>query len=356
MNVLVLPLTTSEIPGIGGRFKVKPEDFEVEEIPSYEPVGEGVHVYLWLEKTGVPMDVALRRVAKVLGGRSSDLGHAGIKDTRAVTRQWISVLDEQGALDTEQSPETVDLGPGLRIVRWARHGNRLRTGHLRGNRFRVLIREPSTGAAQRAEQKLTRLASVGAPNFYGPQRFGRDGATLALGLGILADTLTGKARKASRDRFRRRLAVSAVQSHLFNDYLIQRLALGQERTVLRGDWMCHRPHGQLFEAVDVEAEQARVDSGETLVTGPMFGHKMSLATGESGAFESEVLAQSGLSTDSFAAVGKLGRGTRRPLLVYPDEVGVDEVDDGVEVRFSLPSGSYATVVLREIMGEQEEQA
>lgn len=355
MNVLVLPLTTSDIAGVGGRLKVRPEDFEVEEIPSYEPSGEGVHVYLWLEKRGVPMDVALRRIAQTLGGRSSDVGHAGIKDTRAVTRQWVSVLDEVGALDTSAPPE-IDLGPGLRVLRWARHTNRLRTGHLRGNRFRVTVRDTDGAAADRALETLERLAVQGLPNFYGAQRFGRQGGTLALGLAILAGTATGSMRKAARDRFRKRLAISAVQSHLFNDYVCRRLARGQVRTVARGDLMCHRPHGAIFEAVDVAAEQGRVDAGDIVVTGPMFGHKMSVASGQPGELEGEVLAAAGLSAASFLAAGKLGRGTRRPLLVFPTEIGTDDVDGGVEVRFSLPSGSYATVLLREIMGEQEEQS
>jgi tRNA pseudouridine13 synthase len=357
MNVLDLPWTTSDIAGVGGRLKEQPEDFEVEEIPSYDPSGEGVHVYLWLEKRGLPMDVALRRVAGHFGGRGSDVGHAGIKDARAVTRQWVSVLDEQGAIDVDGSPGEVDLGPGLRILRWARHGNRLRTGHLRGNRFRIVVRDPvEPSPARLALATLTRMASMGMPNFYGPQRFGRDGATLSLGLGILSGTLTGKARRAGRDRFRRRLAISAVQSHLFNDYLVKRLQREQARTVLLGDLMRHRPHGAVFEAVDVDVEQARVDAGEIVVTGPMYGHKMAQATGDAGVFEASVLEDSGLSREHFLTVGKLGKGARRPLLVFPTEVAVDDVEGGVEVRFALPSGCYATVLLGEIMGVEEARA
>src|SRR5205814_3499650 len=156
----------------------------------------------------------------------------------------------------------------------SRHTNKLRPGHLRGNRFRILIRHVPANAPELAAPILDRICRDGLPNFYGPQRFGRDGETARLGM----DLLHGE-RRGGRNPFLRKLALSAAQSVLFNDYLARRLTDGLLRTVLAGDVMTKWPAGGMFVARDVAAEQTRFDARETVHAGPMFGRKTFVAEG-----------------------------------------------------------------------------
>jgi tRNA pseudouridine13 synthase len=332
------PLLTPDLSGVGGRIKVHPEDFEVEEIPAYEPSGEGEHLYLWVEKRDMGAEYFARQVAKRLGLAPGDVGTAGLKDRRAVTRQWVSV-----PAAAEARLAQLD-GDGLRVLRVRRHANKLRPGHLRGNRFRVLVRDVPPDAAERAAPILDRLRRDGLPNFYGPQRFGRDGETARLGMELLR-----RERGHVRSPFLRKLALSAAQSLLFNDCLARRLTDGLLRTVLAGDVMAKWPAGGMFVARDVAAEQARFDARETVHAGPIFGRKTFAAEGPAAEREAAVLRDAGLSVDTFAGFGKLVQGTRRHDLVYVDDLAAAAEPEGLRLTFTLPAGSYATVLLREVM-------
>jgi len=168
------PLLTRDLPGIGGRIKQFPEDFEVEEVPSYEPCGTGDHLFLWIEKRGVAPEFFARTIAQRLGTHPGNIGTAGLKDRHAVTRQWVSAPRE-----CEPNVSKVD-GEGIRVLTTGRHTNKLKPGHLRGNRFRILIRDADRSA--NVDAILDRMRTRGMPNFYGPQRFGRDGGTVELAM------------------------------------------------------------------------------------------------------------------------------------------------------------------------------
>jgi tRNA pseudouridine13 synthase len=333
------PYLTADLPGIGGRIKQEPEDFEVEEIPAYEPSGSGGFLYLWVEKRSMGAEYFIRQVARRLGLQPADVGLAGLKDRHAVTRQWVSV-PEQAAGRLPQLE-----GDGIRLLNVGRHGNKLRAGHLHGNRFRILIRDVDAAAEVKLRPILSRLHAEGLPNFYGPQRFGRDGETLQLGLALLRGDQPGS---PSPNRFLRKLALSAAQAALFNRYLASRLTDGVLRRVLPGDVMAKWPFGGLFVAADVLREQERFDARETVTAGPLFGRKMFAAAGEALAREAAVLADAGLTPAAFHGFGKLLEGTRRKNLVYPDDLAAAPESAGWRFRFTLPAGSYATVLLREI--------
>ncbi|HKI33461.1 MAG TPA: tRNA pseudouridine(13) synthase TruD [Gemmataceae bacterium] len=340
------PLLTADLPGIGGRIKTVPEDFEVEEIPAYEPSGEGDFLYLWVEKRDMGAEYFARQVAKRLGIPPAEVGTAGLKDRRAVTRQMVSV-----PAGCSGRVESLD-GDGIRVLSVGRHGNKLKPGHLHGNRFRILIRDADPAATQRLEPILSRLSSEGLPNFYGPQRFGRDGETVLLGLSLLRHepppVVAGR-KPNLRSPFLRKLALSAAQSALFNHSLARRLADGLMRRVLPGDVMAKWPFGGLFVAEDVPREQGRFDQRETVHAGPMFGRKTFAAAGEAAVREETALADAGLARSSFNGFGKLMQGTRRHNLVYLDGLNATAEPDGVRLTFVLPAGSYATVLLREVM-------
>jgi tRNA pseudouridine13 synthase len=331
------PLTTADLPGTLGQIKTVPEDFEVEEIPTYQPSGSGEHLFLWVEKRAMGAEYFVRQVARRLEVAVGEVGTAGLKDRHAVTRQMVSVPSR-----AEEHLSRLD-GDGIRLLSVSRHGNKLKPGHLQGNRFRVLVRGVREGAADLAAAVIARLRRDGLANYYGPQRFGHGGETVDLGLGLLRGTSA-----ATLKPFLRRLALSAAQSALFNHYLAARLTDGLLRRVMDGDVMARWPRGGIFVAEDDSREQARLDAREIVPAGPIFGRKMFRAAGEAARREQQALQDAGLPPEAFARFGKLLSGTRRHNIVYVDDLTAAAEPDGLRLTFTLPSGSYATVLLREI--------
>jgi tRNA pseudouridine13 synthase len=338
-----LPFLTADWPGIGGRLKDRPEDFVVEEIPAYEPCGEGEHLFLWIEKTDVAADELSRHIARALRISPRDVGMAGLKDRRAVTRQFVSVPatcePSIGRIETDR----------IRLLRSARHRNKLRTGHLRGNRFSLLVREVDAEAKVRCTAVAETIGRLGFPNYYGEQRFGREGETLKMGLDLLRGVTRPDSIAPVRRRFLLRMSLSSVQSALYNDVLAERLRDGLFSTVLPGDVMQVAASGGQFVATDANVEQRRFDSRETILTGPIFGPRMTAPQLEPAVREARVLSDWGVAADDFMRFAKLTSGTRRPVVVWPEELRIESELEGVRFGFSLPSGVYATMLLREFL-------
>jgi tRNA pseudouridine13 synthase len=340
------PLLTAGLPGIGGRIKTNPEDFEVEELPAYAPSGSGDHLFLWIEKRGMGAEYFQRLIARRLDIPVGEVGTAGLKDRHAITRQMISI---PGTVEDRLS--NLD-GDGIRVLSISRHTNKLKPGHLHGNRFRILVRDADPAAAERFPPILERIKSEGLANFYGAQRFGRDGETARLGFCLLRQeppAETAGRKPNLRSPFLRKLALSAAQSALFNDYLGRRLSDGLMRRILPGDVMAKWPAGGMFVAQDVAREQERFDARETIHAGPIFGRKTFAAAADAAAREEAVLRDAGLTPISFHGFGKLVQGTRRHNVIYCDDLAAVMEADGVRLTFSLPAGCYATVLLREVM-------
>lgn len=277
-----------------------------------------------------------------------DIGVAGLKDRVAITQQYVSIparcLDDLGKLETES----------IRILRSALHGNKLRTGHLKGNRFSILVRDVADGCAEQVEQIADQITRFGFPSYYGKQRFGHDGETLDLGFDLLRGNKKPYDIPRSRRRFLLRFALSAMQSFLFNHALSQRLADGLLQTVLPGDVMQVRETGGIFVVEDVECEQLRSDAREIAITGPMFGIKMRKPSDDVLKRELNVLSSQQLTLDQFRPFKKLMPGTRRQYAVYADEFRFESEPEGIRFHFTLPSGAYATTLLREFMKTESE--
>ncbi len=346
-RILYPALVTADLPGVGGRARCRPQDFRVVEIPAYAADGaDHAHLLLTLEKTGWNTADAVIEVAKQLSLRSADIGVAGLKDRHAHTIQWISVPY------TAHERVATFAHPDLKLGAPQPHRNKLRRGHLHGNSFDLVVRDLAVDVdeavvrAGRCFEALT--ARHGMLNAFGDQRFGRDGANLDRGLALLRG---GRARR--RDQF----LLSAGQSGLFNLYLARRAQAGQLRTVLAGDFLQKVETGGSFTCEDPDVDQARLDAGELCITGPIFGAKTRWPDPQSPAaqFELSVLAEAQISTDSLKSLGKNAPGARRPLAVFLDDASVEAapaaegLTAGIRVRFGLPSGSYASLVLREIM-------
>ena len=326
-----------DVPGLGGRIKAIPDDFLVEEIPAYEPCGTGGFLYLWVEKCDFPAEKLAREVGFRLGVKPQDVGIAGLKDRRAITRQWVSV-----PIQCEERLADFDDGL-LRILGVSRHGNKLRTGHVRGNRFTIRVRDLSAEGKEELPRRAERLRATGLPNAFGPQRFGHGGETARLGWSMV------RGEKVRLNPGLKKLACSAVQSELFNAWLDRRIADGLLRVALPGDVMAHSPRGGMFVCETPAVEQERVDRFEIVPAGPMFGPKMLPAREEALVREQELISGRGLQP-GWEPSGALFTGTRRRAVIPVPDLAWTSDEDGVVVKFSLPSGSYATVLLSELLG------
>lgn len=398
-----LPYLTPAFPGIGGSIKNRPEDFFVQEVPLYEPSGEGEHVYCEVQKVGVTTFEAIDRLARALKVSGRDIGYAGMKDARAVTRQVFSI-----AGTTEDAVMTAAV-PDLQVLWAARHANKLRLGHLAGNRFAVKVRGVTPTDVVKVEPVVAEIGRRGMPNYFGEQRFGRRGDNDRLGaafvrgddMGVLKlllgtpdgrhdDGQTHQARalfdkkdyeaamramprrhgmerrvlarfiktekpaaavRLIDDRIRR-LWVSALQSRLFNAVTAERVdALDK---LIDGDLAWKHDSGAVFPVEQAAAEQPRCHAFEVSPSGPLVGYRMTLPAGEPLRTEHAVFAAEGLKPDDFRRTGDLKvKGARRPLRVKPTdcrlEAGADQFGPYITAAFTLPPGSFATVLMRELM-------
>ncbi len=328
-----LPLVTPDAPGSGGVIRVAPEDFRVTELPAYLPEGSGSHRYLLIEKrdlTTRDLVQALRRA----GVEQNSIGVAGLKDKAAVTVQWLSLPKRYG----EAVNELLAL-PGVRLLEESYHRNKLGIGHLRGNRFEVTVQGVDAGAAHRAGAVLDRLAAIGSPNWFGPQRFGRFGGNAYDGLRVV------RGERVPGGHYLQRFFVSALQSLLFNAMLAERVERGWYTTVVDGDWARKHDTGGTFLVTDAAAEAPRAERLEISATLPLHGRKVKPSEGAAGAVESLVLERYGLRWAQFGA----RRGDRRSTRVVLSNTALSQADTSLTLAFDLPKGAYATAVLREVM-------
>lgn len=406
------PPAPADQPSIGGRLRERFEDFLVEEIPLYEPTGEGEHLYLFVEKRGMSTMEMVDVIARHFGVRRRDVGYAGLKDKKAITRQIVSVWAPG------KKPEDF---PSLRhdraAILWAdRHVNKLRPGHLKGNRFSIRVRGVPFQSALTAGRVLDRLAREGLPNRIGEQRFGYlannhlVGRAVVLGrwsealdllvgpdaahpqaqcegrrlyaegrfgdaidhfhpslrterevLRALASGRTPEDAVRRMDRSVMAYYVTAFQSAMFNAVLNRREAEGTLGSLVEGDVAYMHASRATFFVGSAELDDpempGRLARFEVSPSGPMWGTSMRRASGAQGALELEALHAAGVEEEDlerFAARGGAIEGARRPLrvpVIDPDvEGGMDEHGPYVRCAFELPRGCFATTVMRLIMG------
>lgn len=349
---MTLPYLTASLPGTGGRIRTQPEDFIVEEIPLYPALGVGDHAYLTIEKRDITTYEAIARVARALGVSPRDVGFAGMKDAHAIAVQTLSIEHVKVAA-AEAALAAI---PNVRLLAAKMHRNKIKLGHLRGNRFILRIRGCVEDAAARAAAVLGAIAAAGCPNLYGEQRFGNKADNDQVGRLLVRGDFQGACELAGDDLRRKpkslvRLYVSAYQSALFNRLVAARMPdLGRLEA---GDLAYLHDRGAVFRVEDPAAEQPRADRREISPSAPLFGLKTLLAEGRPGEAERALLAEQELTREMFDVRGAGSfTGERRPMRIPVEGAEVREVPDdpsSIEVRFELPRGSYATVVLREIM-------
>ena len=314
------------------RIRASPEDFRVEEIPLYPPSGSGDHLFVLVEKTERTTEQVVRSLARRADVKARDIGYAGRKDRNAITRQWFSVPG--WTPEAARSHE----GDGFVILEAVPHGHKLRTGQLRGNRFELVVRELDADQLAAAPGRIERLVRTGMPNFFGEQRFGRDGDNERQGLAFLKDGLRHRDKRAAR------FALSALQSAVFNDWLGRR-SLGLDE-IEAGEVAWIHTSGACFVVEDVVREAPRAARFEISAAGPMPGPRLLAAAGGPLERERAIFAAHGLPDPITLPRGVRMRGARRPARVRPEEMRCEALGaDAVRLHFTLPAGSYATVLV-----------
>ena len=328
-------------PRVGGRYKERLEDFEVEEIAAYEPSGEGTHTFLWIEKRGLSTLNAIELLAAAASAKKRDFGYAGMKDAQAVTRQWVSIEH----VDPERF-EDLSLD-GVKVLRVSKHANKLKPGHLSGNRFSILLRGAPEDQAAALRENVAWCARKGVPNYFGEQRFGKRGANLDQGLAILRSAKPKRKAYTYAPRILK-LLLSAVQSEVFNRVLVARI--DSYDRLLDGDLAWIHASGASFTVKDLAVEQERCAAFEVSPSGPLPGPKTLWARGEAQEFEARAMAEMEISAEAFGPFRSHPGGRRSLRLpVHDAEVAVEE--DGLRLQFRLDSGSYATAVLRQLVDD-----
>ena len=399
-----------DFPTLPGHIKQREEDFLVDEIPLYEPSGTGEHVYVRVQKHGMSHSELLGVIRKHFKVRESAIGAAGMKDRIAVTSQTLSIHMP----DREPTQKPID-DERLEILWMSRHNNKLRRGHLEGNRFVIRIRNLEPVQAPQLWRGMKELEKRGIPNYYGHQRFGYRRNTQRLGAYLLQnkskeivdDVLgtqgswfpahqriqrelfdEGKLKKAMQmwgrrdeaeksiisklaanrppdvavkavSRHMRGFWVSAVQSAIFNHVLDARVREGSSDQILEGD-IAFRHQSRKGFLVDkgtmgAEDQQARVQNFEISPAGPIWGEGMLHAGTDIAERELGCLRDAGVDEEMFTKIGLGITGTRRPYRVQMTNTGIDSGFDDhgpyIRITLDLPRGSYATVVLRELLGD-----
>jgi tRNA pseudouridine13 synthase len=397
-----LPRVLSDFEPLPGLLKADYTDFVVEEIPLYPLDGAGTHTFFLIEKAGLSTDQAVRDIARALNVPRHDIGFAGLKDARAVTRQWMSVehVDAQRIAGLQI--------PRLRVLEVSHHRNKLRLGHLRGNAFIIKVRQTQPERLAELQDALGKLVHLGVPNYFGEQRFGYRGDTWKVGAAIVAGQVDdaidlilgrpgpadhgnvrrarelyeqgdylaaarawpalfkterralkmlartqGKRRRAFAgiDKSTRLFYVSAYQSYLFNLVLVARLPTGLGQ-LWDGDLAWVHASEAVFHVESAATEQARADALEISPTGPVLGYRTTQPTGPAGELENRVLTEAGVSRDAFRQTWVRAKGHRRPLRFPVTDahiaLGADPRGEYLELRFTLPRGCYATAVMREL--------
>lgn len=323
-------------PVIEAALRTRAEDFVVEEELGFAPAGAGAHLLLKVRKTDANTPWVARELARWAGCRPQDVGYAGLKDRRAVTTQWFSVPRPKTTLD----PSTAR-GEGFEVLESHAHNRKLPRGALAGNRFAVRLRAEEGGGLRLAERLAPRLTAIGGrgvPNYFGRQRFGRDGANLA-------PVTSDPARLPASERGFR---LSAARSVVFNALLAARVTDGSWQRLLAGDLASLDGRGSFFpvDAPD-ETLAARCARLEIHPTGPLWGAgepqtgagvlELERRVGRELAGECALCAAAGMSQE------------RRSLRLRVEELACTAEPDAVVLRFRLTRGSFATAVLRELV-------
>ncbi|MFO7603185.1 MAG: tRNA pseudouridine(13) synthase TruD [Gammaproteobacteria bacterium] len=327
-------------PANTGRLRTAPEDFFVEERLAFEPDGEGEHVLVCIEKRQLNTEDVARCLGKQFGLKNVDVSYAGMKDRNAVTRQWFSLT-----LPGRPTPESFELPAGATLLAVKRHSRKLKKGALKANDF-VLRIQALQGGRDDIEARLHTIATQGVPNYFGEQRFGRARQNL-----LQADKLFAGALRAKRHQ--QGLYLSAARSWLFNLVLAERVRQGNWNQALAGDAFIFDDSLQYFVEEHISTETlTRLNDMQIHPSGPLWGRGQDFLCAEALQLEARLLAPYQAWCEALERRGL--KQQRRSYRLVPQGLSYDwQSEEVLELRFSLPRGSYATSVMRELFVDND---
>ncbi|MDX1336231.1 MAG: tRNA pseudouridine(13) synthase TruD, partial [Gammaproteobacteria bacterium] len=325
----------------GGVLRTLPEDFQVDEDLGFDLDETGEHLWIRVRKTNANTAWVARKLSEITGVKQKDVGFAGLKDRHAVTTQWFSLPDTAHSIDLSEG----SLAPDIEILEIMRHGRKLRRGALKGNHFRIRVREAQGGAAD-VQQTVVQVRAGGVPNYYGEQRFGRDGHNIEQALGLFQGTYR------PRNKNEKGLLISAARSELFNQVLSARVEQANWNLPLMGDVFQLDGSNSVFAAVEIDEEiKGRISRHDIHPTGPLWGRGRLMSHSEVGELEQGVAASMQELRDGLEHAG-LKQERRSLRLMVPDLEAEQETISSWVFGFFLPSGCYATSVMRELVDYQ----
>lgn len=331
-------------PTHSGSIKQFVEDFHVKEKLGYRPSGEGEHIYIWVRKQGLNTAFVAEHIAKFCRLPLRAVTYAGRKDKHAVTEQWFSV-HKPGKTEYDWSELTL---PGLEFLSSERHNKKLRTGVLKSNEFTLIIRNLTSTSG--IEQRIQKIVEHGVPNYFGPQRFGSSlhhphGGNLALAEKMLQG-------ETIRNRNKRSMAISALRSWLFNEYVSERITQQKYTSAMAGDVCLLAGSNSFFNADDNDQDVAiRLLQKDISLSAPMWGEGELASTGEAKQFELSMAQRCKQQCSTLESLGL--RQERRAIHLHPENLAWQITDNQLEIKFELPSGAFATSVIREIVNVSE---
>ncbi len=376
MNLNFMPLLHAyNHASIDFYFNSSARDFCVHEVPLYEFSNTGEHAVIQVRKSGLSTLEMLQIFSQILGVRIAELGYAGLKDKNALTTQFISLPKKYAPLLEKNTSNFQE--KNLKILSLNYHHNKIKLGHLKGNRFFMRFKKMTPLNAQKTKQVLEQIACFGMPNYFGPQRFGKFNDNHQEGLKILQNQTKFAHQKLNA------FLISSYQSYLFNALLSKRLEISKiinafslkenleffkqknlsvdshtlkalknqahPFKILEGDVMCHYPYGKFFDALELEKESERFLKKEAVPTGLLDGKKALYAKNLSLEIEKEF--QHNLLNSHAKTLG-----SRRFFWVFAENITSQYIKEKAqfELGFYLPKGSYASALLKEIKHEKGE--
>lgn len=329
-------------PDLCVQFKTEMDDFCVEEVLAYELSGTGSHTFALVRKSDLNTNDVVRHFASLCAVSSQEIGIAGQKDRRGLTTQWFSIPGDMR--ETLLGHQT----PSIQVIDVTLHQNKLRLGHARANRFKIVLRSSQEigNAGISLAPRLQTLERIGVPNYFGIQRFGKEQRNIQSALKWIQHGCRGNKQKG-------KFYWSVLQSFCFNQWLAQRIDSQKFSKPMLGDLMRKEDTGGLFTLQSLEEGEARMDAQQISPTGPMFGAKMMEGAEEAAELENRVLLEAGLSYDLVRSLRKFGQGTRRASRFFPQSMKYEVVESAIHLSFEIPSGCYATSVMRELVDWQQ---
>ncbi len=323
-------------PSGAAKIRTLPEDFIVHENLAFEPSGVGEHVFLQIQKTGENTDYVARQLARYANVRQRDIGYAGLKDRHAITTQWFSIW-----LPGKSDPDwTTFATPEIKVLQAIRHARKLKRGVLSGNRFEITLRDWSGDQAKTTEQLLS-IKANGIANYYGEQRFGNRGQNVNKALAMF------RGEKVNRDH--RSLYLSTARSYLFNQILSRRVTASTWNQALAGDTFMFDCSQSCFQSQLPDAEiLRRLEAHIIHPSGVLWGKGDADVSGDAHAIEHEVITAYNELADGLIASGV--EKARRPLRITVEHLEWQFCyQTTLRLSFTLPAGSYATALLRELI-------